>query len=110
MIALIKDLKFMKRIIIKSIEGNGKLLDISETKKSKIGHFLLKSGESTPLHITKNREEVILILKGKATIIANNQKYQVKERYFIYLSQEIPHSVENKEDRDLEYVYFVSMF
>jgi len=99
----------MNKVIIRSIKDQGKLLDITETKKAKLGHFVFKPGGGFPAHVAEDREEVILVLRGVASIKAGGEDYQVKARQFMYIPCGIRHEVKNRGKEDLEYVYFVAM-
>ena len=105
--------------------GKGKLLLVSlkdkekyerllggfpETMGIKSGHVILKPGEAVGEHVTEAKEEVIIVLKGKAMVLSGNDDEPIvaAERTVVYVPPETRHDVKNIGDTPLEYVYVVS--
>lgn len=98
-----------KNVIIKKLNKTERLLSLDDTERVKSGHVVLMPGEVMPLHVTTGREEVILVLKGKAEITADNSVHLVGTKGLIYIPPETPHMVKNVGKLILEYVYVVAM-
>lgn len=81
-----------------------------ETMGIKSGHVVLQPGENIGEHVTEEKEEVIIVLKGKAMIICGNDDEPLiaAERSVVYIGPETKHDVKNIGDSALEYVYVVS--
>ena len=94
--------------MLKHIEP-GRIIAPPESKRLKLGCVMLKPGEDVGTHVTSNREEIILVLEGEATIISNNEEYIITKDQTFYVPPETEHNVFNKSDRDLKYVYVVTM-
>lgn len=80
-----------------------------ESKRLKAGYVMLKRGEDVGTHVTYNREEIILVLEGEATIMSNNKENIITKDQTFYVPPETEHNVYNKSNRDLKYVYVVTM-
>lgn len=86
------------------------LAGFPETMGLKSGHVILKPGENIGEHVTENKEEVIIILKGKAMVLCGNDDEPIVagERSVVYVPPQINHDVKNIGSGILEYVYVVS--
>lgn len=100
----------MKKVVRGKLDGKGKLLGLDKTRRLKMGHFVLKPGESVPVHVTCEREEVIVVLSGKMKLSMGKRDVLVEGGEWIYVKPELEHGVENAGKDDLEYVYVVAMF
>jgi mannose-6-phosphate isomerase-like protein (cupin superfamily) len=76
----------------------------------KSGRVILKPGEDVGAHVTDNREEIILVLKGMATIMVLGKESVVTSGNHYYIGPNIVHNIKNNTDSDLEYVYVVALF
>ena len=99
----------MAKIICKDLSGEKKFKRLTGKKRQirglRSGLVVLKPKESVGLHSTKNKEEVIIILKGKAKVFCEKKTKIVKENNFIYIPQKTEHNVENIGNILLKYVY-----
>lgn len=80
------------------------------TKVLKSGRVKLSSGEEVGEHVTDKREEIIIIMKGKATIVEEGREFVVEEKNIHFIREGTTHNVKNLSDGDVEYVYVVSLF
>jgi quercetin dioxygenase-like cupin family protein len=97
-------------MIIKNLSLQGKLLTLDETKKMKAGLVVLKTNEEVGKHNTENKEEVIIILEGKATVCCEGEEQKnVPADNLIYIPPHKEHNVINKEAENLKYVYLVNL-
>ena len=80
------------------------------TKKLKSGRVVLNPGESVGKHTTKNKEEIILVVKGKATVIIEGKEMELDEGKSHFIKDNISHDVRNDTDKPLKYVYVVGLF
>ena len=76
----------------------------------KSGKVTLSPGESIGEHVTDKREELIIIVKGNATISKEDEKIEVNEGNTHFIRENIKHNVTNNSDKNLEYIYVVSLF
>jgi quercetin dioxygenase-like cupin family protein len=97
-------------MIIKNLSLQGKLLTLDETKKMKAGLVVLKTNEEVGKHSTENKEEVIVILEGKATVFCEGEEQKnVPAGNLIYIPPRKEHNIINKEAENLKYVYLVNL-
>jgi len=76
----------------------------------KSGFVLLHKGEEMGEHITENKEEVLYIIEGEATVIIEGNAEFVEAGSIIYIPPHIKHNVKNNSDEHLKYIYVVSHF
>ena len=86
------------------------LIKPPKSRVLKSGKVLLKPGESVGEHVTEKREEIIIVLKGTATIIAEGSQKTIETKGFCYIKEGVVHNVVNNSKDELEYVYVVSLF
>ena len=80
--------------------------DSAKVRGLRAGLVTLKPGELIGEHKTENKEEVIIILKGSATIyFGKNKKLKAAQNSFVYIPPETLHNVENSGSKNLQYVY-----
>jgi quercetin dioxygenase-like cupin family protein len=82
----------------------------SETKVLKSGRVKLASGEEIGEHITSKREEILIVLKGTATVINEGKKLELKEGETHYIKEDVKHNIKNNSEKELEYIYVVGLF
>jgi quercetin dioxygenase-like cupin family protein len=80
------------------------------SKALKSGRVILAPGEEIGEHVTQNREELIVILRGRATIEIIDDPIEVHQGQTHFIPEGIKHNVSNKSDEVLEYLYIVSLF
>ncbi|MDP2749908.1 MAG: cupin domain-containing protein [Nanoarchaeota archaeon] len=83
------------------------------SKNLKSRRVFLDAGEEVGEHSTKEREELIIIIDGEATLInidEGNKEKMKKETILkagdaFFIGQKKTHNVINKSDKKLEYIY-----
>lgn len=97
--------------ILVTLKGQEKFTRIlsgfPETMGIKSGHVILKPGENVGEHVTEAKEEVIIVLKGKAMVLCGNDDEPIVafERSVVYVPPETAHDVKNIGGDILEYIY-----
>ncbi len=81
-----------------------------KSRALKSGRVLLEPGESVGEHITEKREEIIIVLKGTASISAKGKTIQAREGEVFFVPEATLHNVFNNSENPLEYIYVVSLF
>ncbi len=75
----------------------------------KAGHVILKSGENVGSHSTGEREEVIIVLKGRGeTRIGKANILKIEENTMLYIQSGTDHDIKNTGTGDLEYIFVTS--
>lgn len=75
----------------------------------KAGHVILKSGENVGNHSTGEREEVIIVLKGRGEArIDKANILKIEENTMVYIQPGTDHDIKNTGTRDLEYIFVTS--
>ena len=80
-----------------------------QTKKIKSGRVRLEPGEEVGVHKTESREEVIVVLKGNATLIMDGRDIKINEGDTHFIEEGKTHNVKNNGTERLEYVYVVGL-
>jgi len=80
------------------------------TRKLKSGRVRLSPGEDVGEHTTEKREEVIVVLKGRATLDIEGRSIVLKEGDAHYIEEGKIHNILNKTNREVEYIYVVGLF
>lgn len=81
-----------------------------QSRSLKSGRVLLKPGEEVGEHVTEKREELLVILKGTATLVEESEMITLEAGQTRYISEGKKHDVKNNTAEDLEYIYAVSLF
>jgi len=84
-----------------------RLISDQEAQILKSGLVVLKSGQEVGEHITTQKEEIIIILQGTATVIAESREQDVRSNHLIYIPENTKHNVKNNSQEILKYVYVV---
>ncbi len=95
-------------VTLKGQEKSTRILSgFPETMGIKSGHVILKPGENVGEHVTEAKEEVIIVLKGKAMILCGNDDEPIVacERSVVYVPPDTAHDVKNIGGDILEYIY-----
>jgi NCAIR mutase (PurE)-related protein/mannose-6-phosphate isomerase-like protein (cupin superfamily) len=80
-----------------------------DTAGIKSGSVILSPGKSVGEHVTSAKEEVIVILEGKARVIcAGKRPFAASRGSVVYIPPETRHDVINSGTGPLHYVYVVS--
>jgi mannose-6-phosphate isomerase-like protein (cupin superfamily) len=95
------------------LKGKQKFLrllgDAQKVKGLRCGLVTLKPQELIGEHKTENKEEVLIILKGNATVYyGKSKKIKVAQKSFVFIPAETVHNVKNTGDKILQYVYVTS--
>jgi quercetin dioxygenase-like cupin family protein len=106
-------LKFLKPLLVKLKERDAGYQPVvgsaGDTAGIKSGSVVLPPGGSVGEHVTTGKEEVIIILDGKARISCEGIKpFSAVRGSVIYISPEKKHDVINTGSGRLHYVYVVS--
>ena len=89
------------------------LIKPPESKALKGGRVILLPGEEIGEHKTDKREELIIVLKGTATLTKGKEPEEtivLKAGETHYIKEDVFHNVKNTSDEELKYVYVVSLF
>ncbi|MEW6170906.1 MAG: cupin domain-containing protein [Candidatus Omnitrophota bacterium] len=99
-----------KIVKFKKLEKYQRLLDnTKDTINIKSGFVMLRPEERVGEHITENKEELIIILQGKAEISFGKKNLFISRKdNIIYIPPETKHDVKNIGKDLLEYIYVVS--
>jgi mannose-6-phosphate isomerase-like protein (cupin superfamily) len=85
------------------------LKERTETLGIRAGCVVLKPGESIGKHSTKSKEEILVILKGRAEAsCGGNPPLTAEENYIIYIPPHTTHNVKNIGSGLLRYIYITS--
>jgi mannose-6-phosphate isomerase-like protein (cupin superfamily) len=92
----------------KTIGLRESLIKPPESKKLKSGCVVLQQGECVGEHCTDGKEEVLIILKGTATIEVEGKKTIVSMNTLAFIPEGKIHNVWNTSKEELQYIYIVS--
>ncbi|NQV04211.1 MAG: cupin domain-containing protein [Candidatus Omnitrophica bacterium] len=82
----------------------------SGTCGMKSGHVVLQSGENVGEHTTGEREEAIVILKGKGEAVINKKDiFDIEKDIVLYIAPEMVHDIKNTGFEILEYIFITSL-
>lgn len=77
------------------------------SKILKAGRVVLHPGEEIGEHTTDKREEIIIVVKGKAVLIKEGKEIVLNKGDTHYTEEGILHNVKNTSSDELEYIYVV---
>jgi len=69
------------------------------------GFIILKRGKSIGIHSTGKREEIIIVLEGKAQVSIADKHFILKNGMVLYIPPNTLHNVKNIDARLLKYLY-----
>jgi len=101
----------MKNIkpFVKMLDGTKKfkrLFGNSSKKKGLCSGFvILRKGESVGIHSTGKKEEIIIVLDGRAQVSIISKYFILKDRMMLYIPPNTSHNVKNIYLRPLKYLY-----
>ena len=78
------------------------------SEKLKSGCVVLQPGQEVGEHVTENREEVLIILEGTATVACEQEIAEINAPSFVYIPKNKKHNVTNKSALPLKYLYIVT--
>lgn len=98
------------KVFCTQLKGSQRFLrllgDSYKTKGLKAGLVTLKSKESIGEHKTESKEEIIIIIKGSATVyFGKNNKLKAAQNTFVFIPPETTHNIENSGKSILRYLY-----
>lgn len=105
-------MKKLKPLLVK-IKGNKKfyrlLDDTSKTRGLRCGYVNLKTGQDIGEHDTGIKEEVLLVLSGRARVSFENRPFlAVESNSLVYIPPHTKHNVKNFGRSMLHYIYIVA--
>lgn len=81
----------------------------SDTSGLKVGHVTLTPNESIGSHTTGDREEVIVVLKGKGEAKIGKEKcIDIRTNEVLYIPPKTEHDIKNKSSEVLDYIFITS--
>lgn len=92
---------------IRKVTGRESLFKPPLTEKLRSGCVVLNKGEEVGEHITKNREEILVILEGSATVECEGERVVADKQTSIYIPKNKKHNVWNLTSETLKYIYIV---
>jgi len=100
----------MGKVFCTQLKGSQRFLrllgDSNKSKGLKAGLVTLKPKESIGEHKTENKEEVLIILKGSATVYyGQGNKIKAHQNSFVFIPPKTLHNVENVGSQILQYLY-----
>jgi len=79
-----------------------------QSRVLKSARVTLQPGEEVGEHITENREEIVVVLKGKATLQKEGRLLIMESGTAHFIAEGIKHNVRNESREPLEYAYIVA--
>ncbi len=92
----------------KVLESAGSLLCPPRSERLKSGYITLKPGEAVGEHSTDNREEMLIIMEGRARIECEGECAELNANAIAYIPRNSRHNVINQSHEDLKYIYLVT--
>jgi len=94
---------------IKELDGRRKFKRIfgnSDKKKGlSSGLVILKKGDTVGIHNTKKKEEIVVVLDGKARVDVADKHFVLGKGMMLYIPPKTLHNVKNIGARLLKYLY-----
>ncbi len=92
-----------------SVNRRNPILTAENANKMKSGMIFLQPGEEVGEHSTNEKEEIIIVLEGKATVEIDGQLFsEVDHGAVVYIPFQTIHNVRNRSDAKLRYIYVAS--
>lgn len=79
--------------------------DSNKTRGLRSGLVTLKPQELIGEHKTENKEEVLIILQGNATVYFGKRRLKAAKNSFVFIPPDTLHNVKNSGSKILQYVY-----
>ena len=97
-------------MLVRPLSEAGTLLDLQDTTRIKSGLVVLVPGEEVGTHVTHDREEVVIVLEGAATVeCEGDETREVAAGHLVYIGRNKQHNLINKGSSTLRYVYIVAL-
>ena len=94
---------------IKALDSSRKFKRLfGNSKKQKglaMGLVVIKKGDSVGIHNTGDREEILVVLQGKAQVNISGKRFMLKDGMMLYIPPNTLHNVGNTYTRLLKYLY-----
>jgi len=99
-----------EKVFCAQLKGRQRFLrllgDSSKEKGLRGGLVTLKPKEFIGEHKTENKEEALIIIKGRATIYSGkNNQLKAAQNTFVFIPPDTLHNVKNSGSKILQYVY-----
>ena len=94
---------------VRKLQEHGSLIKPPLSQRIKSGYVILHPGESVGEHVTDQREEVIVILEGVATVQVDDEVEIVHAGCIVYIPANKKHNITNNTEDELRYTYIVSL-
>ncbi len=73
------------------------------------GLVVLKKTETMPEHITDNKEEILIGIKGRLQVYINSKKYKtLHPGSLVYLPPNVKHYIKNTTSKIAKYIYITT--
>lgn len=95
-------------MLVKKLENAGRVFCPPETQRLKAGYVILQPGGKMKQHSTNNKEEILIILEGKATVITEEEK-EIGKGECVFFPMQTMHEVVNNSKERVSYLYVVSL-
>ncbi len=79
------------------------------SKSLKSARVTLAPGEEVGEHVTEKREEVVIVLKGKASLAMDGETVALSQGESYFIPEGVKHNIKNESKDTLEYVYVVTL-
>ena len=97
---------------VKTLDGRRKFERIfgnSDKKKGlSSGLVALKKGDTVGIHNTKKKEEIVVVLDGKARVNVADKHFILENGMMLYIPPKTLHNVKNIGARLLKYLYITA--
>lgn len=75
----------------------------------KAGHVILKPGENVEEHTTDTKEEILIVLRGRGTLVLDKaENLEIEKDKVLYIPPQTRHDVKNVGQGILEYIFITS--
>ncbi len=95
-------------LLIRRIKEPGKLIAFSEGHQFRSGCVVLEPGGEVGEHATETGQELIIILEGIATVIADGERGEATAPSEVLIPIHTIHNIKNEFHKPLKYIYIVS--
>jgi len=104
----------MKKAFLLKLSGNQKFKRLLgshfKVKGLRAGLVTLKPKQEVGKHNTQNKEEALIILKGKAVVsYGRDKKIKASRHMFVFIPPRVSHNVKNSGSSNLQYIYLTAL-
>jgi len=93
-----------------SVRKFKRLLGNSSKKKGLCSGFVtLKRDQSVGFHSSGKKEEILVVLEGRAQVSIASKHFILKDRMMLYIPPNSLHNVKNISIRGLKYLYITAL-